>query len=98
MTVKTPKVTLYVHVKTDSGWKRFPAAMGRNGKLRPMYAQIGAAQKVFEVGHYELRYSADGGKTVWENVGEDAAIAQAERLHMMKKLTAAGAASAAGTK
>jgi integrase len=91
------KVTLYWVCKTPEGWKRYPAAVGRNGKIRPRYAQVGDAQKFFEVGHYECRYLEDG-KTVWKNVGEDAAVAQAEQLHTARILAAQGAAEAAGTK
>lgn len=91
------KVTLYWVCKTPEGWKRYPAAIGRNGKIRPRYAQVGDAQKFFEVGHYECRYLEDG-KTVWKNVGEEAAVAQAEQLHTARILTAQGAAEAAGTK
>jgi hypothetical protein len=91
------KVTLYWVCKTPEGWKRYPAAVGRNGKIRPRYAQVGDAQKFFEVGHYECRYLEDG-KTVWKNVGEDAAVARAEQLHTARILSAQGAAEAAGTK
>src|ERR1039458_5814579 len=91
------KVTLYWVCKTPEGWKRYPAAVGRNGKIRPRYAQVGDAQKFFEVGHYECRYLEDG-KTVWKNVGEEAAVAQAEQLHTARILAAQGAAEAAGTK
>jgi len=92
-----PKVSLYWCCKTDEGWKRYPAAMGRNGKIRPRYAQVGNAQIGYPDGHYECRY-LDNGKTVWKNVTDDAAHAQAEQLHLSHLLTAQVAAEAAGTK
>jgi hypothetical protein len=79
--VTAPKVTLYWTGKTPGGWKRYPAAIERNGKVRPRYAQVGGAQQLFETGHYECRHLEDG-KTVWKNVGEDASIARAEQLHL----------------
>jgi integrase len=91
----SPKVSLYWYCKTDAGWKRLPAAMGRNRRVRPRFAQVGKAQKFFESGHYELRYRLDG-KMVWENVGEDAAEAfakmktKAEKLDVGKRATDAG--------
>ena len=91
-----PKVTLYWTCKTPEGWKRYPAAIGRNGKIRPRFAQVGTAQKFFETGHYECRY-LENGKTVWRNVGEEAAIAQADQLHASRLLTAQISAEAAGT-
>ena len=92
-----PKVTLYYCCKTLEGWKRYPAAMGRNGKIRPQFAQVGNAQKLFETGHYECRYTAETGKTAWKNVGDDATTARAEQLHLAKVLTAQCAAEEAGT-
>lgn len=35
-----PKVTLYWVCKTEDGWKRHKAAIGRNGKIRPKSAQV----------------------------------------------------------
>lgn len=50
----------------------------------------------YEDGHYECRFNQEG-KFVWKNVGEDAAIAQAEQLHLGRVLTARVAAGEAGT-
>jgi hypothetical protein len=50
----------------------------------------------YENGHYECRFNQEG-KFVWKNVGEDAAIAQAEQLHLGRVLTARVAAGEAGT-
>jgi integrase len=91
----SPKVSLYYYCKTDEGWKRYPAAMGRNGKIRPRYAQKGKAQIEFEQGHYELRYRVDG-KIVWENVGEDSAAAHASQKTRAKELAAGKQATDAG--
>jgi integrase len=91
------KVTLYWMCKTEQGWKRFPAAVGRNGKLRPRFAQVGNAQKFYETGHYECRFLNDEGKPSWKNVGEDAAIAQSQQIHTARTLTAQFAAHAVGT-
>ena len=92
-----PKVSLHYCCKTPDGWKRYPAAMGRNGKIRPRFAQVGKAQIQYEQGHYELRHMHDG-KMIWRNVGEDAAIALAERETTEKRLAAKAAASDAGLK
>jgi hypothetical protein len=90
-------VTLYWKCKTPEGWKRYPAAIGRNGKVRPRYAQVGNAQIGFPDGHYELRHY-EGRKTKWVNVGDDASIAQAKQLQFAKTLRAVSAAEEAGTK
>lgn len=92
-----PTVSLHYHCRAETGWRRFPAAFGRNGKIRPRYAQVGKAQIRYEQGHYELRLTEDG-KRIWQNVGEDAATAQAQREIMAKRLAAQAAASEAGLK
>jgi integrase len=90
-------VKLYYTCKTPQGtWKRFPAAIGRNGKIRPRYAQVEAAQVCYPEGHYVLRHSEER-RTIWTNAGEDAAHAQAKQLHLSKMLVAQDAAEDAGT-
>ncbi len=106
-----PKVTLYWMCKTPEGWKRYPAAWGRNGKVRPAFAEVriepveevaAGRKKVetkqvhFPVGHYELRYSKDR-KTVWENVGDNASDAVTAMDVLASKLRARVAAEEAGT-
>jgi len=92
-----PAVSLHYHCRSADGWRRFPAAFGRNGKIRPRYAQVGQAQIRYEQGHYELHLTQDG-KRVWQNVGEDATLAHAQREITAKRLAAQAAASAAGLK
>lgn len=89
------KVSLLWTCRTPAGWKRYPAAMGRNGKLRPRYAQVGDEQIHYPQGHYEVRrYEAD--ELVCRNVGEDAATALAEQQLEMRRLAAKKAAASAG--
>lgn len=89
------KVALYWTCKTPEGWKRYPAAIGRNGKIRPRYAQVGKAQKLYPVGHYDLRHTEDR-KTVWTNVGEDSAEAQAQQDLTARRLAVERGAAEAG--
>ena len=91
-----PRVKLYYVCRTETGWKRYPAAWGRNGKIRPQYAQVKHTQMYFESGHYECRYWEDG-HSLWKNVGSDASIAIAQHIHLGKTLSAQVAAEAAGT-
>jgi len=91
-----PKVKLYYVCRTEEGWKRYPAAMGRNGKIRPQHAQVGNAQRLYEGGHYELRFWEDG-RSQWKNVGPDASVALAQQVHLSKTMAAQVAAAEAGT-
>ncbi|MBB6144741.1 integrase [Silvibacterium bohemicum] len=60
-------VKLYRKVKTTQGWKRYPAVMAANGKVKPDIALVGDSEQKFPIGHYELR-SFQGSKTVWTRV------------------------------
>ena len=91
------KVALYWHCKTPEGWKRYPAAFGRNGKVRPGYAQVGNAQLLYPEGRYVLRHT-EGRKTVWTPAGNDATHARAEQILATSRMVAESAAEAAGTK
>ena len=61
--------TLYRRCKTPSGWKRFPAAFGKNGRVRPGYVQVGTEQVLYQTGTYEIRATKDG-KRVWVAAGD----------------------------
>ena len=62
--------------KTDDGWQRLPIVMGKNGRIRPGYALVDGEPVAFPDGHYVLR-SYEGKRTIFRNVGEDAADAMA---------------------
>jgi integrase len=93
--MKNPKVSLYWHCKTPDGWRRLPAVLGRNGKVRPRYAQVGDEQILYPTGHYEVRHY-ENRKVVWRNVGDDAAVALAAQQQQQKALKAGAAAADAG--
>ena len=83
--------------KTDSGWRRYPVVMGRNGKLRPGFALVKGEPVFYPEGHYLLR-TYQGTKTVYQNVGNNPADAlnaqhRATHLQLVK-----GSARAAGIK
>jgi integrase len=83
--------------KTDSGWRRLPVVMGRNGKLRPGFALVKGSPVFYPEGHYLLR-TYQGTKTVYQNVGNnptDALNAQHRATHLQ---LVKGSARAAGIK
>jgi len=92
------KVSLVRLCKTENGWKRYPAAIGRNGKIRPDWVVIDVlnnTQKRYPEGHYELR-SYKGKKTVYDPVGANAADALAALHRKTHYLVARESAVAAG--
>ncbi len=73
--------------KTPQGWRRYPAVIGKNGRVRPGYVSVGSQMEYFSVGRYEIR-KFDGKKPVYIPVGEDATDAL-QALHKEKQLLAA---------
>lgn len=89
------KASLVWYCKTDSGWKRLPVVVGRNGKLRLGYAVFDGEPTHFPDGHYEIR-AYEGKKTVYKNVGSDPADALAALNRQTHLLQAKDSAKAAG--
>lgn len=91
------KVKLLRYCKTELGWRRYPVAVGRNGRLRPSYVIVDGRQREYPEGHYELLYY-EGSKAIYENVGSNAAEALAARDRKIHLLSAKASASLAGAK
>jgi len=85
--MRNKSVPLIWHCKAAFGWKRFPAAFGPKGKVRPQYAQVGNTEVLYSEGHYELRL-IENGKRVWRNVGDDPAKAVLEQQKAARRITA----------
>jgi integrase len=60
-------ITLHRRVKTPEGWKRYPAAMSPNGRVKPNTVKVGDIEVAYPIGSYELR-SFEGSKTVWKRI------------------------------
>jgi integrase len=91
------KVVLVRKCKTETGWRRYPVLIGKNGRVRPDYVVVGSEHKVYPNGHYELR-TYDGSKAIHRNVGNDPAEALAARNKAQLTLQARHTAHAADTK
>ncbi len=68
------KVTLVINAKTDAGWRRLPAIIGNNGKVRPGYGLRGGEPTSFKQYRYELR-TYEGNRIVYSPAGMNAADA-----------------------
>ena len=89
------KVILLRYCKTKKGWRRYPVAIGRNGRIRPNFVLVDGAPTEYPDGHYELR-SYKGSKPVYRNVGNNAQDAMSERDREAQLLVARDAAVAGG--
>ncbi len=49
------KVTLIINCKAEKGWRRYPVALGKNGRARSGVALIKGEPVEFETFRYELR-------------------------------------------
>ena len=89
------KVTLLRYCKTEKGWRRYPVAVGRNGRIRPNFVLVDGCAREYPEGHYEIR-SYEGSKPRYQNVGNNAADALQRRDQEAQLLIARDAATAGG--
>jgi integrase len=88
-------VTLVRICKTEKGWRRYPVAFGKNGRVRPGWVLVGDEPEYYEQGRYELRLY-EGSRLVYIPAGDNPAEALAARGRMEHKLAAKESARAAG--
>lgn len=88
-------VTLMLVCKTSAGWRRHPAAFGKNGRIRPGYADAHGEQLPFPGSRYELRFYV-GRKVSYKAVGSNAQDALAARDKQEGLMVARDAARASG--
>lgn len=83
--------------KTDQGWKRYPAIISKNGRVKPGYVLVGGVETLHPQGCYQVRYS-DKGRLVYKNAGTSAAEAGACLQRERSRLQARSFAVDAGLK
>jgi integrase len=87
-------VTLVLYAKTEKGWRYLPPAMGKNRRLRPLYAEVEGVLSHHPEGSYKLR-SYEGKRIVYRDVGSNAAVAwsklEVERTRQAAKADAIAA-------
>lgn len=71
-------VIVTLRVKIEGKWRRYAAAYGRNGRIRPGYAQLGDRQVEFADPAYEIRLY-ENRQTKYIPVGRNASDAEARR-------------------
>lgn len=92
------KVTLVRYCKTAKGWRRYTAAIGKNGRVRPEWVKVSGKLHHYPEGHYEGRYYEGSKLRYLPNLGTDAAKALAACQKHAKLLVARDAATDAGAK
>jgi integrase len=88
-------VALVRRVKTDGGWRRYPVAYGKNGRVMPGYVQVRGEQVMYELGSYELRYYVER-QPKYEPAGEVVSEALALLARFERNMRAQSAAEDAG--
>ena len=91
------KVVLVRLCKTEEGWRRYPAVIGKNGRVKPGFVRVGEEEREFREGRYQLR-TYEGSRMVYRDAGEQAGAAMTARLQTEHLLVAKAAASEAGVK
>jgi integrase len=89
------KVTLVRLCKTENGWRRYPAVVGRNGRVRPNYVLVNGRQREYPEGRYQLRIY-EGSRMVYRDAGDSAAEAATAQIRAEHVLAAKAEAAAGG--
>ena len=78
------KVCLMRRVKTDDGWKRYPAVYSQsNGRVKPNLVLIEGKETLHAEGYYQLRYY-QGKRIIFESL-KDASPSEAEARRKVKE-------------
>ncbi len=92
------KVALMRRVKTDAGWRYYPAAYSGNGRVKPEFAVVAGEDVKHQIGYYALRY-CKGSSPVFEPLkGVSPAEAEARRKKKESQLSVTVAAQKADLK
>jgi integrase len=92
------KVTLMMRVKTDAGWRYYPAAYAQNNRVKPGVAVVGGQEVKHLTGYYALRF-CKGPKPVFEALKNvSPAEAEAKRRKKEAQLSVVVAAEKADLK
>ena len=62
--------TLIWCCKTPEGWRRYPAVVSSNGRVKKGVVVVNGIQVAYPVGKFQIRYFV-GPKTVYKNAGVD---------------------------
>jgi integrase len=87
------RVTLVIYAKTETGWKRFPAVIGKNGRIRPGVGK--GNPDPYETYRYELR-RYEGRRMFYTPAGTDATAAYAMWKRVQDKAAGQVVAERAG--
>ncbi|MGD0737744.1 MAG: hypothetical protein ABR976_21635 [Terracidiphilus sp.] len=60
------KVILVRLCKTAKGWRRYPAAVGKNGRIKPNFVIVDGQEREFKEGRYQLR-TYEGTRMVYKD-------------------------------
>ena len=91
------KVVLIRLCKTEKGWRRYPAVIGKNGRVKPGFVVVDSKERKYPDGRYQLRTYV-GSRMVYRDAGENAAAALTALTKTEHLLEAKIAAKQAGVK
>jgi integrase len=93
--VANRRVTLVINAKSEKGWRRFPAVLSKNGRVRSGYGVVQGEPAPFTQFRYELRMF-EGSNLVYKPAGLNAQDAQALQQREQRKKSVRSEAIAAG--
>jgi len=91
------KVVLIRLCKTEKGWRRYRAVIGKNGRVKPGFVIVDGKERKYPNGRYQLRTYV-GSRMIYRDAGENAAAALTAQTKTEHLLQAKVAAKEAGVK
>jgi hypothetical protein len=91
------KVVLIRLCKTEKGWRRYPAVIGKNGRVKPGFVIVDGKERKYPNGRYQLRTYV-GSRMIYRDAGVNAAAALTAQTKTEHLLQAKVAAKEAGVK
>jgi integrase len=91
------KVVLVRLCKTEKGWRRYPAVVGKNGRIKPDFVVVDGKERKYPDGRYQLRTYV-GSRMIYRDAGENAAAAITAQTKAEHLLQAKASAKQAGVK
>ena len=88
------KVSIWKYVLTAKGWRYCRPVIGRNGKIKPDFVIVNGQPEQHDEGAYYIRHR-EGGKQVWERIGDSSSkalyFAEQKKAYLVAKAAGANA-------
>jgi len=89
------RVALVWLCKTERGWRRYPAVIGKNGRVKAGVIIVDGVERKYPQGRFQIR-TYEGTRMIYRDAGDSAAAAMTSKIKAEHLLEAKAAAKKAG--